>query len=120
MRKVLIVDDEKYIRAGLRSMIQRTNTQFDRFVECTNGREALEYIMQDKFDLIITDIRMPQMDGLELMKEIQRIKYSVPIIILSGYDDFHYAVEAIKYGAKAYLLKPVDRMELFNILKKLN
>jgi len=118
MRKVLIVDDEKYIRAGLKSMIQRANTQFNKFVECKNGREALAYIMRDKFDLVITDIRMPQMDGLELMREIQQINYSVPIVILSGYDDFQYAVEAIKYGARAYILKPVDRMELYNVLKK--
>jgi len=118
MKKVLIVDDEKYIRSGLKVMIQKSGIGIDEISECANGREALDRLIQEKYDLVILDIRMPKMDGIELMKEMQMLPYSPAVIILSGYDDFNYAVEAIKYGAKAYLLKPVDRHELFNVLNK--
>lgn len=118
MKKVLIVDDEKYIRSGLKAMIQKSGIGIDEISECANGREALDCLSKEKYDLVILDIRMPKMDGIELMKEMQKLLYPPAIIILSGYDDFNYAVEAIKYGAKAYLLKPVDRYELFNVLNK--
>lgn len=118
MRKMLIVDDEKYIRSGLKAMIRKFDVGIDDISECANGREALDCLRREKYDLVILDIRMPKMDGIELMKEMQALPYSPAIVILSGYDDFNYAVEAIKHGAKAYLLKPVDRNELFEVLNK--
>lgn len=119
MRKVLIIDDENIIRRGIRAIIERADTGFRTIVECTNGVEALQKVSEESFDLIITDIRMPQMDGLEFIHELQKRNLAQKVIILSGYDDFQYAQKALKYGAKAYLLKPVDRRELIEHLKKI-
>jgi len=114
----LLVDDEKFITKGLRAIIERSDTSFKDIHECMNGKEALEKIRQEKFDLVITDIRMPGMDGLLFMKEAQNAGYIPKFIILSGYDDFHYAREGMSCGAKAYLLKPVKRSELLEALSK--
>ena len=118
MAKVLLVDDEKNIRNGLRAIISRTDSVFTEINECSNGVDALHMLSQYKYDLLITDLLMPQMDGIELVAKIYSMDYKPYIVILSGYDDFKYAQKAINYGVKAYLLKPVDRKELINILKK--
>lgn len=75
-------------------------------------------LSQYRYDLLITDLLMPQMDGIELVTRIDSMDYKPYIVILSGYDDFKYAQKAINYGVKAYLLKPVDRKELAGVLKK--
>lgn len=118
MAKVLLVDDEKNIRNGLRAIISRTESVFTEIDECSNGVDALHMLSQCKYDLLITDLLMPQMDGIELVAKIVDMDYKPYIVILSGFDDFKYAQKAINYGVKAYLLKPVDRKELVNILKK--
>lgn len=118
MRKALIVDDEVYIRKGLRALIERSGSVFTDIKESENGKCALEMLTQERFDLAIIDIRMPHMDGITLMKEISKLDSKPQVIILSGYDDFNYAREAIRYGALDYLLKPVDRIELTDTLKK--
>lgn len=118
MAKVLLVDDEKNIRNGLRAIISRMDSVFTEIDECSNGADALHMLSQHKYDLLITDLLMPQMDGIELVANIESKHCKPFIVILSGYDDFKYAQKAIKYGVKAYLLKPVDRKELINILMK--
>ena len=85
----------------------------------SNGKEALELIHVHKPDIMITDIRMPIMDGLELMKEINKQQLALRVIILSGYDEFTYVREAMKYGAENYLMKPVDKEELSNSVKQI-
>lgn len=118
MRKVLLVDDEKYISKGLRAIIERAATSFDEIYDTSNSLEALQLISREKFDLVVLDIRMPEMDGIMLLKEAQKLSVKPKFIILSGYDDFHYAADCIKYGVKAYLLKPVKREELIETLKQ--
>lgn len=118
MARVLVVDDEKNIRSGLRTIISRSDSVFTEIDECSNGADALHMLLQCRYDLLITDLLMPQMDGIELVAEIDRMEHKPYIVILSGYDDFRYAQKAINYGVKAYLLKPVDRKELANVLKK--
>ncbi|WLR55910.1 response regulator [Mesobacillus subterraneus] len=116
MYKVFIADDEKNIRLGIQAMIKREYPDFKTFI-ASNGQEALDGILENKPDIVITDIKMPRMDGIQLIKELQQqddIKTS--IVILSGYDDFTYAKEAIKHKVKDYLLKPVNRTELFKTL----
>ena len=119
MRKVLVVDDEKLIRFGIKAMIENKEQNFYDISLCSNGKEALELITKESFDILITDIRMPQMDGITLMQEIERLNHKPQIIILSGYDDFNYASEALRCGAKDYLLKPVKRAGLYASLDKL-
>lgn len=118
MRKVLLVDDEKYICRGLRAIIERAGTGFGEIYENDDGREALRLISSEHFDLVVLDIRMPNMDGIELLREAQKFSIKPKFVILSGYDDFHYAADCIKYGAKAYLLKPVKREEFIDTLKQ--
>jgi two-component system, response regulator YesN len=116
MRKVLIVEDEKFIRKGIRAMIERLETSFQQISESSNGKDALDKLSEEHFDLVITDIKMPEMDGLTLIKEMQKLSVQPKIVILSGYDNFDYAREAIRYGVKSYILKPVKRVELSEVL----
>ncbi len=117
MAKALLVDDEKYIRNGLRAMISRADSIFTDIDECANGIQALQKLSQCRYDLVITDLNMPQIDGIELVARIDNMDYKPYTVILSGYDDFKYAQKAIKYGVKAYLLKPIDRSELLSIVR---
>lgn len=108
----LIVDDEAIIRRGLRDTLKWKPMGFER-VECAeNGEQALEMTAQMRPDLVITDVMMPMMDGLEYIQRLHAANLSVKIIILSGYDRFAFAQRAISYGAFAYLLKPVENAEL--------
>ena len=119
MKKLLIVEDEKLIRQGLHAMVKRSLVPIDEIILCKNGEEAYEIIKNQKIDVLITDIRMPQKDGITLVKEIQSLHYVPKVIVISGYDDFSYAVELLRYGAREYILKPVERDTITKILVKL-
>jgi two-component system response regulator YesN len=121
LRKILIVDDEKNIRLGLKTMIEREFPEQYVIRTAIHGEDALTQYDSERADIVITDIRMPVMDGIELIKRLTKEAESEqkPIfIILSGYDDFAYAKAAIKYQVKDYLLKPIRRDELFESLRK--
>jgi len=121
MYKVMIVDDEPNIRNGLRYLIDWVKYDFTICSVAKNGKDALEKMKLNYPDLIITDIKMPGLNGLGLIKYIRQSLHdkNMSFIILSGYDDFDYAKEAIKYNVSSYLLKPVDEEELINILQVL-
>ncbi|MBB3109775.1 two-component system response regulator YesN [Paenibacillus phyllosphaerae] len=119
MHSLLIVDDEKNIRMGLRSMIEREFAGEYTFYFAADGEEALACLAEVQVDVIITDIRMPVMDGIALINELHGREQKPGIIILSGYDDFHYAKAAIRCEVKEYLLKPIVREELFGVLRRL-
>ncbi|MCJ8011606.1 response regulator [Paenibacillus sp. KQZ6P-2] len=116
MYGLLIVDDERNIRIGLKAMIEREYPSMYSIRLAAGGQEALELYREEKADMIITDIRMPVMDGLELIRELNRDPLPPAVIILSGYDDFQYAKEAITYKVREYLLKPIVREELYQAL----
>ncbi|HEX2927344.1 MAG TPA: response regulator [Ruminiclostridium sp.] len=118
MARALLVDDEKNIRNGLRAIISRTDSVFTDIDESINGIDALQKLSYDKYDLVITDLIMPQVDGIELVAKIDSMAYKPYTVVLSGHDDFKYAQKAIAYGVKAYLLKPVNRNDVINIVKK--
>ncbi|WP_438347939.1 response regulator [Paenibacillus sp. FA6] len=120
-RTLLIVDDEKNIRYGLKTMIEREYPDTYDIVMAGNGQSALDTYRSTAVDIIITDIRMPVMDGIRLLEELSKEAggNGPVIIILSGYDDFEYAKTAIKYKVKDYLLKPIRREELFDLLKRI-
>ena len=119
MYKVMIVDDEKCIRKGLQILINWGEYGFSAEDEAANGMEALRLLEREKFDVIITDIRMPRMDGLELAKQIYEMNIRTNIIIISGYKDFEYARSAIEFGVKRYILKPIDQNLLIDALLKI-
>ena len=109
---VLIVDDEQLIRQGLRARIEYLGIDVDEMFEADNGLMALGIQEEHPIDLVITDIRMPDMDGLELIQEMQKKNNQLRFIVLSGYAEFSYAETAIRLGVKAYLLKPVSNDDL--------
>lgn len=115
MYKVLIVDDEKNIRLGIQAMIKREYPAFETYI-AADGLEALDLINEIHPEIVITDIKMPQLDGIQLIKELQKSDRVPAVVILSGYDDFSYAKEAIRNKVKDYLLKPVNRDELFKTM----
>ncbi|MEK8127935.1 response regulator [Paenibacillus filicis] len=119
MRRVLIVDDEKNIRLGLKAMIAREFPGVYAFEFAQDGQEALSLLTAATVDVVITDLRMPVMDGLALIKRIQELDDKPAVIILSGHDDFHYAQEAIRYQVLEYLLKPIVREELARTMLRL-
>ncbi|MBL4936236.1 response regulator transcription factor [Clostridium sp. YIM B02515] len=124
MYKVLLVDDEILILNGLRNIIDWEELELSIEDTALNGEDALNKFRENPVDIIITDISMPKLNGLELIEEIKKINSSVKFIILSGYDDFNYARNAIKLGIENYILKPINEDELKgtleNIVSKIN
>jgi len=120
MKTLLIVEDEKMIRQGIKTMVQRSGVPVEVILECNNGETALEVIREHKIDVMFTDIRMPKMDGIELVKQMQSCEHIPLTVAISGYDDFSYAVEMLRNGVREYILKPIEREKIVSILKKLN
>jgi|HigsolmetaGSP12D_1036236.scaffolds.fasta_scaffold00101_28 two-component system response regulator YesN len=118
MYKVLIVDDEKEIREGLAGWSWET-VGLQAAGCCSHGLEALQFISEHAVDIVMTDIRMPFMDGIELMETLNRQYPFISVVILSGYSDFDYAQKAIRNGAADYLLKPVQFSVLERSMKEL-
>ncbi|MDO4324619.1 MAG: response regulator [bacterium] len=112
MKKILVVDDEPMVLRGISLILEQSHLDIDQILSAENGIEALFLIENEKPDLVLTDIRMPKLDGIELTRLISEQYPEVSVIIISGYDDFAYARKAIQYGVKDYILKPVQREEL--------
>ena len=107
MYRVLIVDDEKIEREGIKFLLEKEEGEQEIY-EASNGKQALNILRMQDIDLLLTDIKMPHMDGLELAREAREISDAIQIVIFSGYSDFSFAQEAIHYGVTDYVLKPVD------------
>lgn len=119
MNRILIAEDEKFIRMGLKTMVQRAPIPVGEILEARDGEEAMELLRQYTVDLLITDIRMPKMDGIQLVSQLGTMGLRPMVLVVSGYDDFSYAVEMLRSGASDYLLKPVEREQLYEALEKL-
>ena len=119
MLRVLLVDDEPFIAQGLTKLVNWRQEGYEVVAIMSNGKEALEYLKSNQVDLIVADIKMPVMSGLELLEEIRKHNISeAHFIVLSGYGDFVYAQQAIKYNCLEYVLKPVEKDKLLEILRK--
>ncbi|MBD2846360.1 response regulator [Paenibacillus sp. IB182496] len=118
MVHILIVDDQKPIRDGLQAMLRQFPQQPEAIHCAASGAEALELLQAHPIQLVITDIRMPEMDGLELMARTRAEGRQLEYLIISGYGEFGYAQQAIGLGAKGYLLKPVKRDDLQTALAR--
>jgi two-component system response regulator YesN len=119
MIKVFLVEDEIVIREGLQRMIPWGEYGFELVGEAGDGEIALPDIREKKPDILITDIKMPFMDGLDLCKFVKKELPSTKIIIVSGYDDFEYAQQAISLGVESYLLKPISKLEFIEVLQEI-
>lgn len=119
MYKVMLVEDETVISRGLRELIHQSTDQFTVTAEAADGTCALEYLLSEIPDLLITDIRMRKMDGLTLLSKVRELYPNLLVIIISGYGEFEYAKKAINFGVRDYLLKPIQRLELVTALDKI-
>lgn len=117
--KVIIVEDEYRIRENIASKIEEIHSGFTVCGKAENGRDALALIAEEMPDLLITDIKMPIIDGLALIEELYFSTPELPVIIISGYDDFSYAQKAIHFGVKDYILKPFSKRDLSEVLQRM-
>ncbi|NLD49655.1 MAG: response regulator [Clostridiaceae bacterium] len=116
MLKILIVDDEYYFREALKVSLRWKELGFEICGEAKNGKDALDKVEKLNPEIIIVDINMPIMDGLEFVQSIREADQNIKIIIITGYNEFNYAKQAIQLGVYDYILKPVDEEELKNSL----
>ena len=112
MYKVIIADDEVWIGFGIKKLIHKSGQPFTVIGEAPNGIRAYEMVKKEQPDLLITDIRMPGLNGLELMRKLRAEENTVGVVFISGYAEFEYAREAISLGAFDYLLKPIEEESL--------
>ena len=118
MYKILVVDDEKWIRKGIICQLEETSYDFSWLGEAENGEKALEIIKNQNPHIVITDIRMNNMDGIQLIEEALKICPDIKFIIVSGYAEFTYAEQALNMGVSGYLLKPIKDDNFSNTLSK--
>ncbi len=112
MYRLIIVEDEENIRQGLLYLFPWEDLNFRIAGDFSNGRDALSFIEANEVDAVLTDIRLPVMDGIELAQSIQALKQDISVVFLTGHRDFEYAQQAVKCGVKDFLLKPVKYKEL--------
>lgn len=117
--RIILVDDEEEVRQSIIKKIDWEDAGFSVTGDAENGQEALEKVEALEPDVILTDIRMPYMDGLSLAERVRQRYPSIKIVVFSGYDEFEYAKQAIKLNVTEYILKPVNVEELTAILKRI-
>lgn len=118
MYDILICDDEQTIRNGLKHLIESSGMKFKVAGTASNGFEASRLIKEIKPEVVLIDINMPGLTGLEVMREVSVHAPFTKFIIISGYDEFQYAQQAIQLKAFDYLLKPIDKKNLFVVIEK--
>lgn len=116
MYRVILIDDEPLIREGISRMLPWSSLGLELCRVLENGAQALDYLRCNSVDIVITDIRMPVMDGIDLIRAAAAEHISVRFILLSGYEEFEYARTAMKYGITHYLLKPTDENRIMEAL----
>lgn len=112
MYKMIVVDDEYLVRKGIKETIDWHMHGINVVKTVEHGKEALDIVDQESIDIVLTDIRMPVMDGLDLIRILNERDEDCVVVVLSGYKDFEYAKAALENGALSYLLKPIDNTEL--------
>lgn len=118
--KAMIVDDEYYFREALKKTVPWKELNIEVCAEADNGESAIVLVKQHSPNIILADINMPKMDGLEFIKQVKTFNKEIKIIIISGYDEFDYARQAITLGVQNYLLKPISEDEICQILLHLS
>lgn len=117
--KMLIVDDEPVIGKGLKLTIPWSESNVEVVGIAYDGMEALDFIQQKDVDIVLTDVKMPYMNGLELIEKAQLERQDIKFVVMSGYEEFDFARKAVKLGVKDYLLKPIKIDELMNVIHDL-
>lgn len=114
----LLIDDEVLIRKGTIKKIQRAKLPITCIYEANNGEEAISYLQDNKVDFIITDMDMPKLDGVQLLKYLENKLLDIPVIVISGYQNFTYLQQALKFQAIDYILKPFGKEEITESIQK--
>lgn len=118
MLKMILVDDEKIIRETISSIIDWRALGIDVVAVCKDGIEAFDAIVDEYPDIVMTDIKMPGLNGLELIEKVREAELNVEFVILSGYGEFEFAQTAMRYGVQHYLLKPCNEEEIVKVIEK--
>lgn len=116
--KALIVDDEKMIRIGIQKVIRWEEIGIEQVFTAASGKEAYEIVEEEKPEIMVTDINMAEMSGLDLIELVKSIVPEMRIIVLTGYDRFEYARQCLRLSVQEFLLKPIDEEVLTQTLKK--
>ena len=119
MYKILLVDDEILVRDAIRENIDWKSLDCELVGDCENGRQAVEFIQTHEVDIVLTDICMPYMDGMELSEFLHDNYPDILIVIFSGFGEFEYAKKAIRYNVSEYMLKPVTASELTKVIRNM-
>ena len=119
MYSVLLVDDERAVCLGLQRLIPWNDYGFQVEATAANGQEAFELQCQNHYDLIVTDLKMPVLDGIGLIEKLSQAEQTCKIIIVSAYGEFSYAQTAMRYGVRYYLVKPINEQVIGGYLSKL-
>lgn len=112
--KVLVVEDNQISRKTVSKFVHKLGNEVD---QCGSAVEAISLIEKGNYDIVLTDIKMPQMSGIDLLKYISTLPHKIDVVLFTGQADLESAITALRYGAVDYLLKPIDIAELFNVLK---
>ncbi len=118
MHRILIVDDEYYAREGIRQMIREIGGDFEVAGECSDAFQALEFMETDCPDIVLADIQMPVMNGIEFVRQAMTGKKNIKFIIITGHDEFEYAKQALKLNVVDFILKPIDKDEVAEALTR--
>ena len=119
MYRILLVDDEILVRDAIKENIDWQSMDCELVGDCENGKQAAEFVQEHPVDIVLTDILMPYMDGMELSHFLHDNYPDIVIVVFSGFGEFEYAKKAIQYGVSEYLLKPVTAMELTGVIQKM-
>ncbi|TDF92323.1 response regulator transcription factor [Paenibacillus piri] len=119
MYKLLVADDETKIRNGICNYFPWTELGFEIVSEAKNGKQALDFILKHEVDVVLSDIKMPVMSGVELAEELYNRKSKTKVVFLTGYKEFDYAQKALIYGVKSYIIKPTKYEELLEVFSKI-
>jgi two-component system response regulator YesN len=119
MYRLLVVDDEPFIRKGIVTLISFSELGIGEVMEASNGLDALEKVRSFEPQILLCDINMPKLNGLEFAKIVKEEKPWIKIGMITGYDYFEYAKQALKIGVEDYILKPVSKQDVYEVLVKL-
>ncbi|TYP73247.1 response regulator transcription factor [Paenibacillus methanolicus] len=117
MYKILVVDDEPRVSIGIRNFLLASDLSISSVETALNGFEAVDYLRMDQFDLVLTDIQMSRMSGIELMETIYMEQPNLPVIVISAHEKFDFAMKSLRLGARDYLVKPVDQEDLLRVVR---
>ncbi|WP_337101805.1 response regulator transcription factor [Paenibacillus sp. YIM B09110] len=118
MYKILVVDDEPRVSIGIRNFLLASDLRISSVEVALNGFEAVDYLRMEQFDLVLTDIQMSRMSGIELMETIYMEQPNLPVIVISAHEKFDFAKKSLRLGARDYLVKPVEEDELLLVVRR--